>query len=147
MLPLEGIRVVEFCEVAAGPFCGMLLADMGADVIKVERPEGDSMRQWPPLTANASATSGRCVSVGPFNDLAQAARGAALLRERGFEVLVMRLPKCLRALPEDHDAMLVHPFVVFETVGQRIPVVAEVIGKVDAFFERLQQRRLARNLG
>lgn len=50
LLPLERFRVIEFCEVAAGPFCGMLLADMGADVIKVERPEGDGMRQWPPIT-------------------------------------------------------------------------------------------------
>ena len=40
MLPLQGIRVIEFCNVAAGPFCGMLLADMGADVIKVEHPQG-----------------------------------------------------------------------------------------------------------
>ena len=47
---LAGVRVVEFCSVAAGPFCGMLLADMGADVIKVENPDGgDTMRQWPPL--------------------------------------------------------------------------------------------------
>ena len=49
MLALEGIKVVEFCEIAAGPFCAMLLADMGADVIKVERPAGDAMRSWPPV--------------------------------------------------------------------------------------------------
>ena len=55
MLPLNGIRVVEFCNVAAGPFCGMLLADMGADVIKVEHPAGgDTLRQWPPLTGGYS---------------------------------------------------------------------------------------------
>jgi len=50
MLPLEGIRVIEFTNIASGPFCGMLLADMGADVIKVEKPTGDDMRYWPPIT-------------------------------------------------------------------------------------------------
>ena len=51
MLPLEGVRVIEFCNVAAGPFGGLLLADMGADVIKVEHPQGgDTMRAWPPIT-------------------------------------------------------------------------------------------------
>ncbi|KJK25460.1 carnitine dehydratase [Burkholderiaceae bacterium 16] len=49
-LPLHGVRVVEFCTVAAGPFCGMLLADMGAEVVKVEPPDGDTLRQWPPLS-------------------------------------------------------------------------------------------------
>ena len=52
--PLSGIQVIEFCTVAAGPFCGMLLADLGADVIKVEHPRGDSMRSWPPLTEGYS---------------------------------------------------------------------------------------------
>jgi crotonobetainyl-CoA:carnitine CoA-transferase CaiB-like acyl-CoA transferase len=48
-LPLSGVRVIEFCQVAAGPFCGMLLADFGAEVIKVEPREGDGLRQWPPI--------------------------------------------------------------------------------------------------
>lgn len=48
--PLDGVKVLELCQVAAGPFCGMLLADMGADVVKVEPPGGDPMRAWPPIT-------------------------------------------------------------------------------------------------
>ena len=48
--PLAGVRVLEFCEIAAGPFAGSLLADLGADVVKVERPDrGDGLRQWPPF--------------------------------------------------------------------------------------------------
>ncbi len=50
MSSLKGIKVAEFCEVAAGPFCGMLLADLGADVIKIEKPGGDALRMWPPLS-------------------------------------------------------------------------------------------------
>ncbi len=50
-LPLAGVRVLEFGQIAAGPYAGSLLADMGADVVKVERPDGgDGMRSWPPLT-------------------------------------------------------------------------------------------------
>ena len=53
-LPLQGTRVIEFCHVAAGPFCGMLLADFGAEVTKIESPEGDAMRQWPPISSGFS---------------------------------------------------------------------------------------------
>nr|WIE91235.1 CoA transferase [Mesorhizobium sp. WSM4875] len=54
-LPLEGVKVLEFCQVAAGPFCGMLLADFGADVVKIENANGgDSLRQWPPLRGGFS---------------------------------------------------------------------------------------------
>ena len=48
--PLSGIRVIELGQIAAGPFASSLLADLGADVIKIENPKGgDGMRQWPPL--------------------------------------------------------------------------------------------------
>lgn len=50
---LAGVRVLEFGQIAAGPYTGSLLADLGADVVKVERVDGgDGMRNWPPLTAN-----------------------------------------------------------------------------------------------
>ena len=54
LLPLSGIVVAEFCNVAAGPYCGMLLADMGAGIIKIEPPDGDMLRQWPPHTGGFS---------------------------------------------------------------------------------------------
>ena len=48
MLPLQGIRVVEVAQNLAGPMAAEILAHMGADVIKVERPEGDDARKWGP---------------------------------------------------------------------------------------------------
>lgn len=51
--PLSGVRVLEFGQIAAGPFAGSLLADLGADVVKIERPDGgDGMRNWPPLSTS-----------------------------------------------------------------------------------------------
>ena len=56
--PLEGIRVIELARILAGPWAGQTLADLGAEVIKVEAPEGDDTRRWgPPFIDNGTDRS------------------------------------------------------------------------------------------
>ena len=56
---LGGLRVLDFTTTIAGPHCGRLLADLGAEVIKIEAPEGDMMRTRPPLRDGASTSFGQ----------------------------------------------------------------------------------------
>ncbi|MEM4691443.1 MAG: CaiB/BaiF CoA-transferase family protein, partial [Desulfurococcaceae archaeon] len=55
MKPLEGIRVIDFTHTLAGPFATMVLADLGAEIIKIEPPSGDETRQWAPFVNGVSA--------------------------------------------------------------------------------------------
>lgn len=52
--PLEGLKVLDFSRVLAGPFAGRMLADLGADVVKVEPPDGDSTRLWGKIVGGIS---------------------------------------------------------------------------------------------
>ncbi|MCS0494764.1 CoA transferase [Ancylobacter sp. MQZ15Z-1] len=75
--PLSGLRVLEFAQIAAGPFTGCLLADLGADVVKVERPDGgDGMRGWPPL--HGAEDGGSESFSGNFSSLNRNKRSVAL---------------------------------------------------------------------
>lgn len=57
--PLAGVRVLDFSSVIAGPHCTLLLASMGAEVVKIEPPEGELLRNRPPLRDGHSAFFGR----------------------------------------------------------------------------------------
>ena len=82
--PLDGIRVIDFGRYIAAPYCGMLLADLGADVIRVERREGGEDRAVGPVTSRGEG--------GMFLNLNRNKRGITLsLGSPGSEDVVRRL--------------------------------------------------------
>lgn len=94
---LAGIRVLDLTRVLAGPYCTMLLADMGADVIKVERPgEGDDSRRFPPFVEGQSTY---------FMDLNRGKRSVALdLKTREGKDAFLQLCRSADVLIENFRA-------------------------------------------
>ena len=89
--PLAGLKVLELARILAGPWAGQVLADLGADVIKVESPEGDGTRQWGPPWIDHdgertaayyhAANRGKRSIVADFRDDGDLARVKALARD------------------------------------------------------------------
>lgn len=88
-LPLEGIRVLDFGQVGAAPVCGVILANLGADVIKVERVTGESMRRGIPEGIPWPAQTGEELDDPPWMAFNQGKRGLAidLRHEKGKEII------------------------------------------------------------
>jgi len=112
-LPLAGIRVLDLSRVLAGPLCTMLLADLGADVIKVERPHrGDDTRSWgPPFDARGesayylSVNRNKLSIAADLSDTNDRALITALLEEA--DVIVENfLPGALGRLGIDRPALM-----------------------------------------
>ncbi|MBK0400311.1 CoA transferase [Limibaculum sp. M0105] len=92
MGPLEGCRVVELAHVMAGPVCGLMLADMGADVIKLEKPNGDDTRRMVPPTVNGESAA--------FLMMNRGKRGVAL------DLKAPEAAEALRRLLRDADVVI-----------------------------------------
>ena len=130
MPPLRGIRVVDLTRVLAGPYCAMLLGDMGAEVIKVEEPShGDDTRAWAPFAGDVSTfflgmnRSKKSVALDLKTPV-----GADALRQliRSADVLIENFrPGSLKKLGFDYNTVQTwHPQLVFCSItgyGQQGP--------------------------
>ena len=123
MAPLDGLRVIDLTRVVAGPFCTMMLGDMGADVLKIEEPRhGDDSRGWGPFINGCGAfffelnRSKRSVAL----DL-KAPEGAAALRQlvASADVLIENFrPGSLAALGFDYaSASAINPRLIYCSIA------------------------------
>ncbi len=105
-LPLTGIRVAEFSHMVMGPMCGMVLADLGAEVIKVEPPAGDNTRRLLGSGAGFFPLFNRNKKSLVLDLQSEQGREAALRLVATADVLVENFkPETMRKLGLDHDSL------------------------------------------
>ncbi|MGE0141498.1 MAG: CaiB/BaiF CoA transferase family protein, partial [Ilumatobacteraceae bacterium] len=121
--PLDGIVVADLSRVLAGPYCTMLLADMGATVIKVESPAGDDTRTWMPPERDGVSTYFMSINrnkrsiVLDFRDEADVALAHELLRRADVAVENFK-PGALRKFGLDYDtARAINPELVYLSIS------------------------------
>ncbi len=123
-LPLSGIKVLDFSEIIAGPVTSMLLADRGADVIKLEPPDGDSFRRALPNFPNAPGMSHDFLShnhnkrsiVADISKPEGLAVAHRLFRWADVAILNMRLPARRRRSVTYEDAAAINPRLIYVSV-------------------------------
>ena len=121
--PLSGLLVADFSRVLAGPYCTMLLADLGADVIKVESPGGDDTRRWtPPQTSDGVSTyymainrNKRSVALD-FTDAADLAAARELARRADIMVENFK-PRGLARFGLDYESVRAgNPSIIYASI-------------------------------
>ncbi len=110
LLPLSGIRVIDFGRFIAGPYCGMLLADLGADVIRVDRRHGSEDRYTGPVTEGGEGGAFLSLNRNKRSltlDSSQPAAANIIRRlAKSADVVVANLPiSVLRKMGLDYDAL------------------------------------------
>src|SRR6267154_310879 len=121
--PLGGLLVAAFSRVLAGPYCTMLLADLGADVIKVESPAGDDTRRWVPPARDGVATYYLAINrnkrsvVLDLKDGAGRAAGAELARRADIMVENFK-PGGLAQYALDYDSVrAANPGIIYASIS------------------------------
>jgi crotonobetainyl-CoA:carnitine CoA-transferase CaiB-like acyl-CoA transferase len=115
LLPLAGVRVVEFTHMVMGPTCGMILADLGAEVIKVEPPGGDKTRNLPGLGVGFFRTFNRNKKSVVLDIQTEQGRSTAVdLVKQSDVVLENFRPGLMASVGLDYDALRKeHPALIY----------------------------------
>jgi crotonobetainyl-CoA:carnitine CoA-transferase CaiB-like acyl-CoA transferase len=130
-LPLDGVRVVEFTHMVMGPTCGMILADLGAEVIKIEPPGGDKTRRLPGL------------GIGFFRSFNRNKKSVVLdiTTPEGHAAAVELIGQCDVMLENFRPGLMSQLGLDYETLSKRYPRLIYVSHK--GFLPGPYEKRLA----